>query len=130
MVGAALLKACASQNSAHVHQHIIANLGRLPYDHAHAVVDEKPAAYFSAWVYFYSCKEAGYMGGEAGKEKEPVHPEKVGYPVHPDGMQARIAGYDLPDALGSRVFGKDRLDVLSDAHFSVSLLPFYFTVYH
>jgi hypothetical protein len=59
-----------------------------------------------------------------------MSPEEVRDSVHPDGMQARIAGYDLQDALGSRIFGKNRLDVLSDAHFSVSLLPFYLTVCH
>jgi hypothetical protein len=32
------------------------------------------------------------MGAESGQKREFMSPEEVRYPVHPDGMQARIAG--------------------------------------
>src|SRR5271157_3789187 len=49
-----------------------------------------------------------------------MFPEVVRYPVHPDGMQPRIAEDDFPNGLGGRIFIKDRLDILSNAHLTPS----------
>ena len=40
-------------------------------------------------------EEASDMRCKSGQEKKIMHPEEVGYPVQPDGMESRIAGYDF-----------------------------------
>ena len=86
------VQACPAQDRAHVHQHVISHLGRLTDDHAHAMVDEETLADFCSGVNLHAGQEASDVGAEPCEKKEIMSPEEVRDPVHPDGMQARIAG--------------------------------------
>jgi hypothetical protein len=108
-----LLHAGAPLNHPLIHQDIITNLGCLADDHSHAVVNEEPAANSRSRMYLDSGQKAVDMGEEATQKEQPASPEKVGYPMQPDGVQTGIAKDHLPGGLGSRVFSEDGLDILS-----------------
>jgi hypothetical protein len=44
------------------------------------------------------------MGKQSGAEPQFPQPQGVGNPVHPDGMKSRIAGENLQNTSGRRVF--------------------------
>ncbi|MGB5100342.1 MAG: hypothetical protein WBN94_07075, partial [Methanothrix sp.] len=62
------------------------------YDHAHAVIYEETLANLRSGVNLHAGQESSDVRAEPCEKKELMSPEEVRDPVHPDGMQARIAG--------------------------------------
>ncbi len=108
-----LLQGDAAQHHPFVHQHVIADLCCLPDHHPHAVINEKAPSNASPRMNLDARQETADMGDETGQEQESSPPEEVSETVEPDSVQARIAGQHFRQAAGSRVLGKDGLDVLS-----------------
>jgi hypothetical protein len=59
------------------------------------VIDEESLADTCTGMNLHPSEKTRYMGCESGQEKEIMPPEEVGYAVQPDGMKARVAGYNL-----------------------------------
>ena len=77
------------------------------------MVDKETPANFGSGVDFNARQEAADLGEEASQKLKPVLPEKMSQAMKPEGMQPWIAEDDLRHAPGCRVFGKDRLNILS-----------------
>jgi len=97
-----------------INQRIIAYLGGLTYNYAHAVVDKKAAADFRAWVDFNSGEEAGELRDHAWQQGYIGVVEPVGEAVEQDRVEPGIAQENLKDALGGRVFAKYGVDLFPD----------------
>jgi hypothetical protein len=78
------------------------------------VINEEPATYLCPWVDLDPGQKAIDVGEKAAQEKKLVLPQKVGYAMQPESVQARIAADHLPNGLGRRIFIKDGLDIFSD----------------
>ena len=83
----AALAAGAAQRDLVVEVDVIADLGGLADHHAHAVIDDQPAAEPGGRVDLDPGQPAADMGDEAGGQAEAAAPEAVGQPMPEDGMQ-------------------------------------------
>ena len=113
-VALALLLAGAAQRHALVEQHVVADLGGLADDHAHAVVDEEAPADGGARVDLDARQAAADLREEPRKSAHPPAVELVRHPVHQDRMETRVAEDDLEHTGRSGIFPEDGVDLLFD----------------
>ena len=101
----AVVLAGAPQGDPVVEQAVVADLGRLADDDAHAVVDDQPPADLRAGVDLNSRPAAAPLAHQPGQEEEPVPVEKVGKPVVDERVHARVEQKNLQPAPGRRIAG-------------------------
>jgi hypothetical protein len=77
------------------------------------MIEKKPPANLGTRMDFHPSEEAIAMGQHPGWKAEPVAPEKVGQTVEDQGVQARIAQYDLGKASRCRIPGKNCPNIFS-----------------
>jgi len=77
----------AAQGDVMVEQDVVADLGRLADDRAHAVVDDKAAADARAGVDFDAGEEAAELRHEAAEKVKVPPPQAVGQAVKPERVQ-------------------------------------------
>ena len=103
----------ATERHALIDGAVIADLGGFANHHAHAVIDDEPAANARAGVNFNAGEEACPMRDPAPQPLEAVRPAPVGRPVHRQGVQAGVTGEHLPGRSGGRITFEDAADVFS-----------------
>ena len=81
--------------------------------HAHAMVDEKPAADGGARMNLDTGQHARQMCREAAQPAKAVPPEPMGDTMQDQGVNARIAGQNLPERAYCRIAVKDRTNILT-----------------
>ena len=101
--------ASAAQGDPVVKQAVVADLGGLPDDDAHAVVDDQPPADLRAGVDLNAGQLPGSAGSPAGPGRTAGAGRESGNPVvDEDGVHARVQQKNLQSAPGGRVAGADR----------------------
>lgn len=78
-----------------VERAVIANIGRLPYDHTHPVVDEYATPYCGARMNFDPGQPAADMRSKAGQPFQLHAPQLVGQAVDDDGVKTGVGGDDF-----------------------------------
>jgi hypothetical protein len=91
----ALLLAGSPQGYTLIKGNIIAYLSRLPYNHAHTMINKQPFPYTGPGMNLYTCEKAVNLRNNPAQELKTFAPEEVGYPVKEDGMEARVAQDNL-----------------------------------
>ena len=114
MVGWRLILAerAAAERHAVVDHDVVADLGGLADDHAHAVVDEEPPADGRAGMDLDAGEEPGQLGDQPGREPQRrVSPQPVRQPVEPDRVQAGVGEEVLERTPRRRVVGPGGVEV-------------------
>jgi hypothetical protein len=78
---------------------------------AHAVIEENPFTQLRAWVNFNARDPTRKIGNKSPQPFEASTPACTGPTVKHHGMQAGVAGEDLPSRARSRIAIEDALDV-------------------
>jgi len=105
----------APQRHALVNGAVVADLGGLADHDAHAMVHEDAAADDRPGMDLDAGQKARQVRDKAAGPAQPVRPAPVRDAVHPQRVQAGIAGDDFPGGARGRVAVADRLDVLAQA---------------
>ena len=105
----------AAQGNAVIKRHIVANLGGLADDHAHAVVDEEAPAYGRAGMDLDAGEEASEMRYQPAEPAQVHAPQPIRDAVNAQSMKTRIAGDDLPRGARGGVAVEYAGDVFTDA---------------
>jgi hypothetical protein len=82
---------------------VVGDFGRLTDDHAHAMVDEYPAADGRARMDLDTGQPPSQMRGQAGQPAQLMAPQPVGESMQGQGMKARVTGQDFPGRARGRV---------------------------
>jgi hypothetical protein len=106
-----LLQCNPTQDDALIQVNIVSYFRSLSDDYTRAMIDEKAAADLCAGMYFDSRQKTVDMGKQSATEPELPQPQAVGNTVHPSGVESRIAGKNLQNTPGCRVFLEYRLDI-------------------
>src|SRR5215207_160048 len=109
-----LLQAGPAQGDAVIDRYMVADLGRFPDHHTHAVIDKKVPANARARVDLDPGDAAHDLREPAGEQFESALPQAVREPVRPDGMQTRIAKQHLERVARGRVAVQHRLDIFTN----------------
>ncbi len=105
---------CATQRDAVIEGAVVADLGGLADDDAHAVVDKYPATDDRARMDLDPGEPPAPMRQPAGEPPQSPAPERMGDPAVPDQcVQPRVASQDLPSGPGGRVAVEDDRDVFA-----------------
>jgi len=105
----------AAQCDALVNRAAVADFSSLADHRAHGVVKEYALADDGAGVDFDAGEKTRDMRGKAPQPLEAMRPKPMCRAVQDDGMQAGVAGDDLPCAAGSRVAVQNALDIRADS---------------
>src|SRR2546429_6903934 len=84
----ALVPGGAAQSHAMIERAIIVDLGSLPNDDAHAMIDKEPPPDRGPGMDLDPCEPAAHMGQQASRPLQAKIPEPVADAVQPDGMKA------------------------------------------
>ena len=106
-------EARATESDAVVQHDIVAHVSGFTNDNAHAVIDKKPPSDCCTRVDFYSRCGAGELGKCACGEAMLAHPQGVGEPVRPHGVQSRVQQGGFQAAAGGRIAMTRSLNVLA-----------------
>ena len=93
----------AAQRHAVIERHVVADDGGLSDHHAHAVVDEEPAADADSGMDLDPGDHPADMGDEAAEKPEAASPEPVCHVVEEERVEARIAEEDLDPGADGRI---------------------------
>jgi hypothetical protein len=105
----------AAQGHALVDGAVVADLGHLANDHAHAVVDEDAPAKGGARVDLDARQPARDVRDESPQPLQAGKPARMRPAVHHQRVQAGVAGEHLERRLGSRIAFQDAGDVFTQA---------------
>jgi hypothetical protein len=95
---------------------VIADLGGLADDNAHAVIDKKPPPDGGARMNFHAGEKTRGMRHRAAQPLQSHLPQRIGeIPMPPDRVHARITGHHLPPVAGGGVAFIDAGDVFFQA---------------
>src|SRR5690606_8495583 len=94
-------------------RHVIADLGGLPDNNAHAEVNKKTPTDLRPRVDLDPGQPAIELGNHARAPLPVTHPQPVGGPMQPDGMKPRIARDHLEGITRRRIATENALDILS-----------------
>jgi len=111
----ALRERSAAERDALVDGAVVADLGRLAHDDAHAVVDEHAPADHRARMDLDAGEEAPDVRDEAAEPAQPARPAPVGAPVKDERMQPRVAREHLPRRARGGVALADGGDVFTQS---------------
>ena len=100
-----------AQGHALVDLYIVADDGRLAYDHARAVVNEQAAAHRRTGMQVDAGNRVGVFAHDARNERDTAQVKLVGYAVHGYGVNGRVAVDDFLGVGRRRVTGHGRLDI-------------------
>src|SRR6267154_1681370 len=93
-----------TKGDAVVERAVVADLGGLTDHDSHAVIDEYPATDGSPRMDLDTRQPASPVRQPASQPTGTHFPQGVGHRAMPDeGVQARIAGQDLPGGAGGRI---------------------------
>jgi len=110
----AVLLAGSAERHALIERDILADNGRLANHHAHAVIDEKPAANLRSRMDFDGREQARNLRQPARQQKEIVVPQPVIHAIEPHRMQAGVAEIHLQARLRRRIALEHGGNVLAD----------------
>src|SRR5262249_22848060 len=100
----------SAERDALIERHVIADLGRLADDGAHAVIDENPLSDDRTRMNFDPRQPAAQMRNEPREHGEISLPETMRQAMDEDGMNAGIGQQDLEPRPGGRIALHDGLD--------------------
>ena len=113
----------AAERRAVEQHHVVADLGGLADDDAHAVVDEQPPAEPGAGVDLDAGDRPRELGDQPrGQPQAGLVPHPVRQPVHPDRVHARVAEGDLGERPGRGVAVPGGLEVLPEGREEVQVV--------
>ena len=96
-----------------VERDVLADLGRLADDHAHAVVDEETTADAGARVDLDAGQKAGELGVHPGQPGQTMVPQPMTDAMRPQGLQPRITGQHFPHIACCGVAVEDAPNVIA-----------------
>ncbi|EJX03170.1 hypothetical protein EVA_08723 [gut metagenome] len=103
-----LPKTGTAERHAVIKRTVIANFGRLPNNHAHAVIDKNPTTDFGPRMNFNAGQPTGCLRNNTSRCFPALNPTPMGETVNHHGVKTGIGKNHFPFRVSGRIFFLDR----------------------